>query len=72
MIHADSDPDAGVWVVTTQDIRGLATEAVSIETLRAKLQAMIIDLLEGTGVSDFPPSVEIVAPASDPLISAEQ
>jgi hypothetical protein len=32
---------------------------------------MIIDLLEETGVSDLPSSIEIVARASDPLIAAE-
>ena len=36
VVHADWDPEAGVWVATTQDIRGLVTEAVSIEALRAK------------------------------------
>jgi predicted RNase H-like HicB family nuclease len=72
VIHADWDREAGVWVATTQDIRGLVTEAESIEALRAELPGMIIDLLEETGVSDFPPSIEIVARASDPLVSAEQ
>jgi hypothetical protein len=71
VIHADWDPEASVWVATTQDIRGLVTEADSIEALRAKLPMMIIDLLEETGVSDLPPSIEIVARASDPLIAAE-
>jgi hypothetical protein len=72
VIHADWDPEAKVWVATTQDIRGLVTEAESIEALRAKLPAMIIDLLEETGLSDLPPSIEIVARASDPLFAAEQ
>jgi predicted RNase H-like HicB family nuclease len=72
VIHADWDPEAGVWVATTQDIRGLVTEAESIEALRAKLPGMIIDLLEENGVSDLPPSIEIVARASDPLVFAEQ
>jgi hypothetical protein len=71
VIHADWDPEASVWVATTQDIRGLVTEADSIEALRAKLPLMIIDLLEETGVSDLPPSIEIIARASDPLIAAE-
>jgi hypothetical protein len=71
VIHADWDPEASVWVATTQDIKGLVTEAASIEALRAKLPLMIIDLLEETGVSDLPPSIEIIARASDPLIAAE-
>ena len=71
VIHADWDAEAGVWVATTQDIRGLVTEAESIEALRAKLPGMIIDLLEETNVSDLPASIEIIARASDPLVAAE-
>jgi hypothetical protein len=32
---------------------------------------MIIDLLDETGVSDLPVSIEIVARASDPLVPAQ-
>ena len=71
VIHADWDPEAAVWVATTQDVRGLVTEAASIEALRAKLPGMIIDMLEETGVSDLPASIEIIARASDRLIAAE-
>ena len=71
VIHADWDAEAELWVATTQDIRGLVTEAASIEALRAKLPGMILDLLEETGVSDFPASVEIIARASDRLVPAE-
>jgi hypothetical protein len=61
VVHADWDADASVWVATTQDVRGLVTEADTIEALRAKLPGMIMDLLEEYGVTDFPPSIEIVA-----------
>ncbi len=71
VVHADWDPEASVWVATTQDLRGLVTEAESIEALRAKLPGMIRDLLEESGVSDLPASIEIVARASDPLRAAE-
>jgi predicted RNase H-like HicB family nuclease len=71
VIHADWDPEAAVWVATTQDLRGLVTEADTIEALRAKLPGMILDLLEEYGVSDIPPSIEIVARASDRLVAAE-
>jgi hypothetical protein len=71
VIHADWDADAGVWVATTQDMRGLVTEAESIEALRAKLPGMILDLLEESGVSDRPASIEIIARASDRLTAAE-
>ena len=71
VVHADWDPEAEVWVATTQDLRGLVTEADSIEALRAKLPGMVLDLLEESGVSEIPPSIEIVARASDRLPVAE-
>jgi predicted RNase H-like HicB family nuclease len=37
VIHADWDPEAEVWVATTQDLRGLVTEAESIEAFRGQV-----------------------------------
>ena len=71
VIHADWDAEAGVWVATTQDMRGLVTEADTMEALRAKLPGMILDLLEENGISDRPASIEIIARASDRLAAAE-
>jgi hypothetical protein len=65
VVHADWDPEAAVWVASTQNIRGLVTEADTIELLRAKLPGMILDLLEESGVSDIPASIEIVARGRD-------
>lgn len=71
VVHADWDPDARVWVATTRDLKGLVTEADTIEALRTKLPGMIHDLLEEYGISDLPASIEIVARASDTLTAAE-
>lgn len=71
VVHADWDPEAGVWVATTHDLHGLVTEAETLEALRAKLPGMILDLLEEAEISDLPPSIELVARASDPLQAAE-
>lgn len=71
IVHADWDPEAAVWVATTQDLRGLVTEADSIEALRAKLPGMILDLLDESGSADLPASIEIVARSSDRLTAAE-
>jgi hypothetical protein len=60
VVHADWDPDANVWVATTRDLRGLVTEADSIEALRAKLPGMVFDLLEEYRIADQPRSIEIV------------
>ena len=40
-IQADWDPEAGVWVATSEDVPGLATEAETIEALTEKLRVMI-------------------------------
>jgi len=40
------DPEAGVWVATSDDIPGLATEAPTLESLAEKLRTMIPELLE--------------------------
>jgi predicted RNase H-like HicB family nuclease len=45
-IHADWDPEAGVWVATSHDVPGLATEASTLEALAEKLRTMIPELLE--------------------------
>ena len=71
VILADWDPEAAVWVATTRDLRGLVTEAASVEALRAKLPGMILDLLEEEGISDLPASIEIIARSSDRLVAAE-
>lgn len=71
VVHADWDADACVWVATTRDLRGLVTEAETMEALRAKLPGMIRDLLEEYDISDPPASIEIIARASDTLTAAE-
>ena len=71
VVTADWDPEAAVWVATSRDLRGLVTEAESVELLRAKLPGMVLDLLEEAGVSDTPATIEIIARASDRLIAAE-
>jgi len=44
-IDAFWDADAAVWVATSEDVFGLATEADTIEALSQKLRNMIPDLL---------------------------
>lgn len=49
-VHADWDAEAGVWVATSDDVPGLATEAETIEALTKKLRSMIPELLESNGL----------------------
>lgn len=45
-VQANWDPEAQVWVATSEDVPGLATEAATIETLTEKLRIMVPELLE--------------------------
>lgn len=44
-IQADWDAEADVWVATSDDVPGLATEAPTLELLTRKLRKMIPELL---------------------------
>jgi predicted RNase H-like HicB family nuclease len=44
-IRAEWDEEAMVWVATSDDVPGLATEAVTMEELIQKLKVMIPELL---------------------------
>ena len=48
-IKAEWDPEANVWVATSDDLPGLVTEAETVEALQQKLAVMIPDLLEANG-----------------------
>ena len=49
-IHAEWDDEAAVWVATSDDVPGLATEADSQEQLIVKLKVLIPELLEANGI----------------------
>jgi len=48
-IRAEWDDEAHVWVATSDDVPGLATEAETVESLVEKLKVMIPELLEANG-----------------------
>jgi hypothetical protein len=50
-VHAEWDEEARVWVATSDDVAGLATEESTIEGLIEKLKVMIPELLEANGQS---------------------
>jgi predicted RNase H-like HicB family nuclease len=45
-VNAEWDPEAKVWVATSDDVPGLITEANTVEALAEKLSVMIPELLE--------------------------
>ncbi|MBI2230025.1 MAG: DUF1902 domain-containing protein [Deltaproteobacteria bacterium] len=50
-VNAEWDPEAKVWVATSDDVPGLITEAATVEALAEKLSAMIPELLEANASS---------------------
>jgi predicted RNase H-like HicB family nuclease len=48
-VNAEWDPEAKVWVATSDDVPGLITEAETVEALAEKLATMIPELLEANG-----------------------
>lgn len=63
-VRADWDPEAAVWVATSDDIPGLVTEAGNHEELRRKLVDLIPELLTENGIQydpSDPPEVEVIS-----------
>ena len=50
-IRAEWDEEARVWVATSEDVPGLATEAETVEDLIEKLRGLIPELLQANGIS---------------------
>ena len=48
-VNAEWDPEAKVWVATSDDVPGLITEAGTVEALAEKLSVIIPELLEANG-----------------------
>jgi len=49
VVTAVWDDEAKVWVATSDEVPGLATEADSLEALIEKLKSMIPELLDANG-----------------------
>jgi len=49
-VRAEWDEEAHVWVATSDDVPGLATEGDTLEGLVEKLKIMIPELLDANGV----------------------
>lgn len=51
-VRAEWDDEAAVWVATSDDVPGLATEADTLEALSAKLEVLVPELLNANGYQD--------------------
>ncbi|WP_045217760.1 DUF1902 domain-containing protein [Desulfonatronovibrio magnus] len=49
-VRAEWDNEAMLWVATSDDVPGLATESDTLENLVQKLKIVIPELLEANGV----------------------
>ena len=49
-VRAEWDEEACVWVATSDDVPGLATEGNNLEDLIEKLKVMIPELLDANGI----------------------
>jgi predicted RNase H-like HicB family nuclease len=50
VIRAEWDEEAKVWVASSDDVPGLATEAESLEQLMERLRVIVPELLEANGL----------------------
>ena len=50
-VRAEWDEEVKVWVATSDDVPGLATEEDTLEALIRKLKIMIPELLEANGLT---------------------
>jgi len=62
LICVEWDEEAKVWVATSDDVQGLATEEDTMEKLIEKLKILIPELLVANGVSgEFAVPFEVLA-----------
>ena len=54
-VHASWDDEARVWVASSEDVPGLATEADTTEALILKLKTLIPELLDLNGQTPAEP-----------------
>jgi predicted RNase H-like HicB family nuclease len=67
-IHADWDAEASMWVASSHDVPGLATEAETVESLLRKLEVMIPELLDANDIAGPQPlTFELLARRFDQI-----
>ncbi|MGH9467557.1 MAG: DUF1902 domain-containing protein [Terriglobales bacterium] len=70
-VRAVWDAEAGVWVAESTDVPGLVTEAPGLDSLKAKLDVLIPELLAANGITGQPSvPVELLAEFREQLSPA--
>ncbi|MGH9414451.1 MAG: DUF1902 domain-containing protein [Terriglobales bacterium] len=70
-VRALWDAEAGVWVAESVDVPGLVTEASGLDSLKAKLDVLIPELLAANSMANQPSvPVELVAEYQERLSAA--
>jgi predicted RNase H-like HicB family nuclease len=59
LVRAEWDDEAKVWVASSTDIDGLATEAATLEELRDKVLVMVEELAELNSISSDLPEIPV-------------
>ena len=59
-VHCRWDPEAGVWIATSDDVPGLVAEADTMEKLTEDVKLLVPDLLELNCVIRGPAEVSLV------------
>ena len=57
VVHGAWDPDAGVWIATSDDVPGLCCEAANFDALIEIVVALVPELLRANGV-EMPPGTD--------------
>ena len=60
-VRAEWDDEALVWVATSDDVPGLATESDTLEALINKLKIVIPELLEANGMDSSHAPFELLS-----------
>jgi hypothetical protein len=59
-VEVNWDPEASVWIATSEDIPGLVTEEEALEALTKKLRIMVPELLQANDILSSKQSCEIL------------
>ena len=59
LVRAEWDPEACVWVATSQDVHGLSVESETIEALQTKVMGALADLIELNGIEFGTPDIPV-------------